>query len=657
MTMRIENIKLQNYRQFKELEITFNRKYDNDLHFAIGRNGTGKTNLLNAINWCLYNEEPHLSKTSKQLPILNLNSIKKAEDGDDIELMIEVQFSAENKKYIIFSRRAVYTIHKSEKEPSHQLTEFEAKVTDDKGNTELLNADDAISYVERIVPRGIREFFFFDGERLDNYFREATAQNIRHAIIVISQIELIENKIEPRLEDILKEFRREAGKLNPEIEETRYKLESANEQLENVDKQIENCRIQIKTANEGLRKIDSKLKGTPDLEEGNKEILKLKTSINHNKELRKRKIKDKQNLLFEFAIILRLWPVIEKSIEIIRKKKKNKEIPPIAHPILLENILKDKVCNICGTPLNTKSESRVKELLQEIKLSSDISLQLTNMENPLLIYRDKIKQFKEKMKTLNDDITYYEKELEKMEKRKGLIEKNQIGYAPEKIKELYNQKKSFEEQSGKNHRSLGVLEEKKKNLQKDIDALHKRFTDEITREKRSKELIKKISFCERSLYVVRKTKEFIMKKTKEKIESETKKLFFQLIWKKETFHDINISDDYDIDLIHSMGYSCLGSISAAERELLALSFTIALHKISGFDAPILIDTPVARVSDESRENLGNIFSEVSNNKQIILLFTPAEYSKEIRKSLDIRGNSKYLFKLSSDENEVKLEVI
>jgi AAA15 family ATPase/GTPase len=76
--MRIEKIIAKNYRQFKEIEILLNKKPDNDLHIAIGRNGTGKTNILNAINWCLYGDEPHLSRDSQQLPFLNLKSIEEA---------------------------------------------------------------------------------------------------------------------------------------------------------------------------------------------------------------------------------------------------------------------------------------------------------------------------------------------------------------------------------------------------------------------------------------------------------------------------------------------------------------------------------------------------------------------------------------------------
>ena len=44
-----------------------------------------------------------------------------------------------------------------------------------------------------------------------------------------------------------------------------------------------------------------------------------------------------------------------------------------------------------------------------------------------------------------------------------------------------------------------------------------------------------------------------MDKTREKIESETNKIFFQLIWKKDTFKNVSIKNNYEINLIHHKG--------------------------------------------------------------------------------------------------------
>ncbi len=82
--MRIEKIKLKSYRQYRDVELSFKQTSGNDLHIIVGKNGMGKTNLLNAINWCLYKEEPHLSKDSEQLQLhrLNLKTIENAEEGE-----------------------------------------------------------------------------------------------------------------------------------------------------------------------------------------------------------------------------------------------------------------------------------------------------------------------------------------------------------------------------------------------------------------------------------------------------------------------------------------------------------------------------------------------------------------------------------------------
>jgi len=71
-------------------------------------------------------------------------------------------------------------------------------------------------------------------------------------------------------------------------------------------------------------------------------------------------------------------------------------------------------------------------------------------------------------------------------------------------------------------------------------------------------------------------------------------------------------EDYNVELIHSKtNTNCLGSASAAERELLALAFTLGVHSVSGFNSPLLIDTPLARVAGSNRLNFTNVLLEIS----------------------------------------------
>ena len=263
--MRIETLTMNNYRQFKNVEVTFNLVSENDLHIIIGKNGTCKTNILNAINWCLYGDEPHFSKESQKLPILNVDAIKNTPDGHFCNLNVAVDVKTNAGKYMIFERISRYRVYSDGRPPLHQSTEFQVETTDDDDNTKLFTDDEAEKQVERFVPKKIREFFFFDGERLDHYFKEATAQNMRHAIFDISQIDLIE-RIERRMISISKDLRTEAGRHNPAIEKTRAQLEEFEKNAQELVNRIEASTKQINIAKDKVKECEDYLRGMPDVE-------------------------------------------------------------------------------------------------------------------------------------------------------------------------------------------------------------------------------------------------------------------------------------------------------------------------------------------------------------------------------------------------------
>ena len=78
--MRIESIEIKNYRQYQNVFFKFDKNTPNDIHVIIASNGVGKTNILNAVNWCLYGDEPHTSGTDSdvstdKLPLCNLKAV------------------------------------------------------------------------------------------------------------------------------------------------------------------------------------------------------------------------------------------------------------------------------------------------------------------------------------------------------------------------------------------------------------------------------------------------------------------------------------------------------------------------------------------------------------------------------------------------------
>lgn len=653
--MRIDEIIIHNYRQFSNIELIFNKVKENDLFIVIGRNGTGKTNLLNAINWCLYDDEPHLSKDSKGIPILNLNTIKESNPGEGKEVLVKVGVKTDDGHYFSFERKALFVIDEEKKYPIMRQSSFTASYPDKKGNMKFIEDDEAEVYVNRFFPRKIREFFFFDGERLDGYFKEAKAQNISNAIFEISQIDLLD-KIGKNLENLSREYAREMGKTSPLINDTALKLDREKDNLTDCENRIKHCKEQIETANNEINDLTKNLSDLPDVSKLENERQALKEDQEVKVKVLEDKTREKSDLLIEYGKIIYFYPAIKKALSILEERHRSGEIPPSIDKDILKEMLSNEICKICGRGLDSHSKDHVEKLLEKFNMSTSVARKLLLMEAPLKQYLTRLVALGTEIYRASRDIKQYEDDLASIDKKLNDIDKEMSGYNADQIKSWYQRRSEYERIKSDNEEKLGRFKAGRDEVKKKISDLKVQLEEEMDREFKAENIKKRVDLCNKASRIVTNAKEFIMQETRKEIGKETKDIFFKLLWKKETFSDVRINTDYSLSLIHHMGYDCLGNTSAAERELLALAFTLALHKTSGFDSPILIDTPVARVADEHRENFAKIFASVSREKQTILLFTSAEYSHEISGLLEKKYSGRYYLNMGPNEKETKIGV-
>lgn len=654
--MRIERIDLKNYRQFRNVCIDFGKSQKEDLHIIIADNGTGKTNLLNAINWCLYGNEPHLSKDSQQLPRLNLNTLVQSIEGTKQTVSVELVTETEGNR-ITFKRSEEYLVHKDKKQPVLHDINFTVTYLDDKKNAKWVIDEEATAYVERFVPRDIREFFFFDGERLDTYFKSATGQQISNAIFRISQVDAL-NRISERLENVVNDLKREAGKRSPQIEEIREAIEEKEKNRKEILNQIAELGTQKEEARGKIDELNERLRNIPNVDALQAEQTRLRDTSKKKEQVRNEKVTEKQNMLFELGILLKLYPVLHTPSQIINHKIESKELPLTYDTRLLDNILSMRYC-ICKRRVEEGSseENQIKQLRADIASSSAVAQQLQQMIGPIEQIKKKISTFKSSLEKITKEIQLYEEELNDINSKIQSIDSQIGGYNVEQVKQWYSELKDYQRICDLNIERIANLKMARERFDKEIADLNQDLNKALLKEAVLQEVRHQIAFGKGASEVVNNVVKTMMDRVRKAIEHETRDNFFNLVWKKETFKDVYIDENYALHLIHGLGYECLGSVSASERQLLALSFVIALHNVSGFDSPILVDTPVARVSNEQRENLGKTFYQISRNKQLILLFLPTEYSLEISQNLDACASSMRKLRLTEDEREIQMEVL
>ena len=432
-------------------------------------------------------------------------------------------------------------------------------------------------------------------------------------------------------------------------------LEKKEKDLQEINSAIDYCNTQVEAAKNEINKLTEELKNLPAINKIELRRERLKKEKENKEKTLKDKYKKKQELIFEYTIMIMLWPAIKKSLEIIKEKKDKKEIPPTINKKLLEESLEKNICEICGRKLDDHGKKAIKQLLEEITESTIISQELLRIENPLVTFSRKITEFETRIRTITKEIQKDEQEIEEIEKSLQNIDKILIGYDAEKIRGLYGQLQKIEKAYEKTLIRLGTLKYQKENLEKEIQNLEKKKNEELKKEKRFKQLRRQIEFCTQALTILKKAKEEIMEDIRREIEEKTREFFFDMVWKKETFKSLEIDENYNISLIHSMGFDCLGSLSGGEREVLTLAFTMALHQVSGFDSPIVIDRPLAMVSGPPRTKIVKILSEISKNKQVILFFTPDDYSEDVSRILDDQLSTLYKLEMTPDEGETRIE--
>ena len=160
-------------------------------------------------------------------------------------------------------------------------------------------------------------------------------------------------------------------------------------------------------------------------------------------------------------------------------------------------------------------------------------------------------------------------------------------------------------------------------------------------------------FCQNCSKILKDCKDEILEECRLQIQAETFEIFNRLIWKKEAFSKVEILENYAFKLLDTYGTQSLGSCSAAETALLALSFTLALQDVSKHDSLLFIDTPIGRVGVENRNNFMKTLLTISKNKQVILTFTPTEYDDNVKSILSENFNSFHMLEMRNNVTNIK----
>lgn len=356
--MQVLSIELINFRQFEHCKIDFSIDKQKNVTLILGDNGTGKTTIAQAFNWCLYGKT-----TFSNNILLNRNKANYLIPKDSEIVTVIVCLEHNNKKYKII-RKQEYSYKGNSIAISN--TKFEIQVVDNNGvshwiGTENPRMKDIMQKQEinSIMPEDLSKYFFFDGEKIETISKQISSgkksDNFVEAVNALTGL-----KATLKAKECLKPNGKNSviGILNAEylrggserIKELTQAIEQKTAEINRLEEEFADNKIEIQKNHDSIADWESKVKQY-------KEAATLQTQ----KENYERNIMECENNKYihlnrvfnlfanNMTRFICMSPLKDALLLLNKSDFKGKDIPNL-HSKTIKVLLERKQC-ICGMPL------------------------------------------------------------------------------------------------------------------------------------------------------------------------------------------------------------------------------------------------------------------------------------------------------------------
>ncbi|MCA0231877.1 MAG: DNA sulfur modification protein DndD [Bacteroidetes bacterium] len=656
--MKFNKLTIENYKSFQfPTAIQFPQSGEGKSIFLMGgMNGAGKTSVMEAVNICLYG-----IKTDILYKYINRKELNKG----NAYVAFELEMETESHEIILIHRS--WSAGATDK-PQYKDLEEKLVVVKDGKRVSVQNKEMWQDYINATIPKGITQFFFFDGEKIQEIaaddHSEVRLQSSLEAALGIQYISRLASDVlylkqeerkgfvEISDEDIEfkeSELKKEQRKLQTKIQERN----EFNSELENFKTEKEEAQTRFKA----IFNLDPE--GSEIIKQREKKRIQLSNKSNQLEN----QIKTLTEQFLPWAMAGSLFDEVKKQIEVERESQKQTAISENARELAKQIVEKlEQPEPITDTPLSTVQkqllEERVLVLLQQNKSQSEIQKILNLSERDAAKVLNKIEEIEQSEVLQLEDLIKEKAELD-FEIRSldaSLSTAGNTETERELFAELQATIESCQTQIGRISVRLSNINEEILQLENKIKDIELEITKLYEKHNFSKEKVDFIQECDAianlmNIYMVK-----LRKNKVHLLQEKTFEMYKMLSSKAGLIKDLEINDKtYEIIIRDKSGHEMKKSgLSAGEKEVFALSLLWGLAQTSQLNLPIIIDTPLSRLDSVHRDNIvKHYFPNAAN--QVIILSTDTEVDNNYFKNLEphLTGAARLEFNYNNEITSVK----
>ncbi|TYC14801.1 DNA sulfur modification protein DndD [Bizionia gelidisalsuginis] len=656
--MKFNKLTIENYKSFQyPTAIDFPQSSEGKSIFLIGgMNGAGKTSIMEAINICLYG-----AKTDFLYKYINRKELAKGNAFVSFELELET----DEHETILINRS--WSAGATDSPKHKDLTEKLVVVKNGK-RVSVQNKEMWQDYINATIPKGITQFFFFDGEKIQEIAADDHSEvRLKSSLEAALGIQYIS-----RLSSDVLYLKQEERKGFVEItdEDITFKeseLKKEQRKLTNKTQERDDLSEELERFKSDKEEAQTRFKAIFNLDPESSEVIKQKEKkriqLSNKSNQLDNQIKNLTEQHLPWALAGKLFDDVKQQINLESQSKKQNAISENAVALaqkIVENF--DTPEPITSAPLTAsqkeKLHQRVLGLLQENKSADEVVKILNLSDRDTAKVLNKIEEIEQSDVLQLEDLIKEKSELD-FEIRSIQASLETSG-TTDSEKELFEELQSTIEGSNTQIGRLSVrlsncneelvhIENKIKEIELEIGKLYDKHNF-------SKE---KVDFIEECDAIANLMTTYMVKLRKNKVhllQEKTFEMYKMLSSKSGLIKDLEIDNKtYEITIRDKSGHTMRKSgLSAGEKEVFALSLLWGLAQTSQLNLPIIIDTPLSRLDSIHRDNIVNHYFPNAAN-QVIILSTDTEVDNNYFKNLEphLTGAASLEFSQNNELTTVK----
>lgn len=619
--MIIKKLILHNFRVFRSIhEIDLEpasgpHGSDKPIILFGGLNGAGKTSILSAIRTVLYGRQAFGRTLSQSEYIQELDALihhGEGQGGRPVDASIELTFTAtQNGEESEYSLIRSWSRGKKDRLSLSQ-----------NGVPTGLSYDQCQGYLNELIPPGIADLFFFDGEKIADLAEDESGTILQTAVRRLLGIDLIA-RLKSDLTIYLKKLGAEAMP-----EQIIQELNQLSDGRKVLDKKAEAYRYEadlkaksIIAANEKIESLESSLnaEGGVWAKTRESEEARVKSLIKEKERLETSIRKEFEGLLplaLAPKVLAELQETLILEADVKQKKNAGTEIS------LLHAQIKRALSDIDSIGENALNaiEKCFDEQLASVP-SDEVVLDLSDREYRLLDQQIHA--------ALNNSFIHFQNDRDALSATEDEIDHAAVSIArapdQDQLKGIFDQIRAMErkrEQLKTEYRS--ALENAKRTYRQaqDIARKEQKLHDKHRAVTTSSGAVEN---AQKALLLLDRFSELLTHARVKMLETEFIQSYKQLARKEDLNIHARINPEtFDVELVDERDRRInRKALSAGEKQIYAISILEALGRTSGRKLPIIIDTPLGRLDSHHRDKLvQNYFPFASH--QVVILSTDTE---------------------------------